>query len=301
MKLPILIAAVALTGLLAFAQDTIKVHVETVQVYTTVTDIGGRFVTNLKQDDFKVFEDGKEQKVDAFSSDDSPISVGIVFDASGLMGDNFQVARAGAIEFLKTGNLSNEYFLVESNNKPKLTEDYTRDIEKLQNHAAILQKTKDDAVVDAVNLALTKLRDATNPRKVLLVFTERRPPFRERSQSGSSSESRTTAGRANPRRHDPEGLTDFGDQVASGADVLESLGADPFAADSAEDFVNVCRRVSVEIQEPKYILGYQSTNPAHDGKYRSLEVKLNFAKDVPDLTVHTRAGYYATDSKRGMQ
>ncbi len=99
-----MIAALALiaSGFAAFAaQYTIKVNVETVQVYANVTDLKGRFVTGLNPSDFRVFEDGKEQKIDGFTFDDSPVSVGILIDANGSMCRQFCVGKARGARIFK--------------------------------------------------------------------------------------------------------------------------------------------------------------------------------------------------------
>jgi len=319
MRWLILIAAVAATGMLARAQDTIKVAVETVQVHATVTDFNGRFVTNLKSGDFKVYEDGKEQKVDAFTSDDSPLSVGILFDVNGLMGDNFALAKQAALTFLKTGNFNNEYFLIEFNNQPQIAADFTRDLETLENHVPRLQKTKESSAIDAINLGLEKLRNGSNPRKVLLLF----------SSGGYSRNEHRTAQVQNLARQldvqifgvtlvmpamsatnaDPMecagvtpgvcGVHVLGSGFETGLDIISSVGGEGFASDSAPDFVTISRRIGVALRN-QYILGYQSTNPVHDGKYRSLQVKLAI-RDVPDLKVHTRDGYYAFGTEGGQR
>src|SRR5436190_23183994 len=100
----LVVIAVPTVGLILYSQDVIKVNVETVQVYTTVTDVKGRFVTGLKAADFKVAEDGVSQEIEAFTSDDAPISLGILVDVTGTMGDNLPLAKQAALTFLRAGN-----------------------------------------------------------------------------------------------------------------------------------------------------------------------------------------------------
>ena len=114
-----MIRSLLLVALLCFAQDVLKVNVETVQVHTTVTDLKGRFVTGLEAKHFTVAEDGKRQQIDSFSADDAPLSIGILIDVTGTMGRNLPLARQAALTFLRAGNLANEYFVIESSN-PKV-------------------------------------------------------------------------------------------------------------------------------------------------------------------------------------
>ncbi len=80
---------------------------------------------------------------------------------------------------------------------------------------------------------------------------------------------------------------------------MDSLGSDGFAVDSATDFVHICRRIAVGI-EINTSLAMPQRIRSTMARYRRLEVKLN-VKDVPDLRVHTRAGYYSIEQERGLQ
>ena len=76
----------------------------------TVTDPLNRFVTGLEKEHFKVFEDKVEQTILQFSSEDAPLSVGLVFDTSGSMGPKLQKSRQAAVQFFKTANPEDESF-----------------------------------------------------------------------------------------------------------------------------------------------------------------------------------------------
>jgi Ca-activated chloride channel family protein len=294
---PILVLLVAATSVaLAGAQDTFKVNVESVQVYATVTDVNGRFVTDLERPDFRVFEDGKEQQIDAFSSDDSPLSVGILFDSDGEMGSNWNIAKQAALAFLKVGNLANEYFLIEYSAKPQVTEDYTADLDKLAAYSHKIKGSANDGGLDAIYAGLEKLRDARNPRKVLLVFT---------SGGFLKSQHSAAAVRTLARQLDVQiyGITliksDFHGTPGgrdSGETLIGSVGGQTFTPDNGRDFLNTGRKVAVGLRN-QYILGYHSTNPKHDGKYRRLEVKLAL-ENAPHLNVQTRNGYYSMEPER---
>jgi hypothetical protein len=84
--------------------STIKVDVDLVLVNATVSDPRGKLVTGLRQENFRIWEDKVEQKVEYFSSEDTPMSIGLIFDATGSMEDKISRARDAAVSFLKTGN-----------------------------------------------------------------------------------------------------------------------------------------------------------------------------------------------------
>ena len=135
----ILFTALALLITLGYAQErpappkTINVDVDLVLINATVTMPDGRFVTNLDQKHFQLWEDKLEQKVEYFSAEDVPISLGVIFDVSGSMKDKISTARDAAVTFLKTGNPEDEYFLVEFSSRPEVAEDFTTDVSRLQN------------------------------------------------------------------------------------------------------------------------------------------------------------------------
>src|SRR6185436_4715493 len=159
-------------ALQAQRNQTVKVDVDRVLVYTTVTDAEGRYVTGLKPEHFQVFEDKVAQKIETVSVEDVPLSVGIILDASGSMKTGLSVAKEAAVMFLKMGNPSDEYFLVEFNDSAKVTEDFTTDITKLQNHLVFLPAKGRTSLFDGVYLGFQKVQEGTNPRKFLLVLTD---------------------------------------------------------------------------------------------------------------------------------
>ena len=111
----------------------IRVDTTLVQINVTVTDPLNRFVTGLEKEHFKLFEDRVEQNIVQFSSEDAPLSIGLVFDTSGSMGAKLQQSRRAAAEFFKTANPEDEFFLVEFNDRPEMVVPFTTDTEDLQN------------------------------------------------------------------------------------------------------------------------------------------------------------------------
>jgi Ca-activated chloride channel family protein len=91
----------------------IRVDTTLVLIPVTVTDPLNRFVTGLEKENFRIFEDKVEQQIAQFSSEDAPLSVGIVFDCSGSMGTKLEKSRQAVAQFFKTANPEDEFFLVE--------------------------------------------------------------------------------------------------------------------------------------------------------------------------------------------
>ena len=145
--------------------QTLKVDVDLVLVAATVSDPAGRIVTGLGREYFRLWEDKVEQNIEYFSAEDVPLSLGLIFDTSGSMAEKISEAHDAAVTFLKTGSPEDEYFLVEFGKEPKLTEDLTTDISRLQNHLIFAQVKGMTSLFDAVYLGLEKIRSGSNTRR----------------------------------------------------------------------------------------------------------------------------------------
>src|ERR1700756_3667905 len=152
--------------------QTIKVDVDLVLVNATVSDSKGRMVTGLEQENFRVWEDKVEQKVEYFSSEDTPMSIGLIFDATGSMEDKISRARDAAVSFLKTGNPEDEFFLVTFSQSPRLAKGFTSEISQLQNHLIFTPAKGLTPLFDAVYLGLETMKSSRNRRKALLLITD---------------------------------------------------------------------------------------------------------------------------------
>jgi Ca-activated chloride channel family protein len=169
-----------LAGLVIVAQQssstaktqTLKVDVDLVLVNATVSDAQGRMVTGLSREQCQLWEDKVKQKIEYFSSDDTPLSIGLIFDATGSMSDKISTARDAATTFLKTGNSGDDYFLVTFSQRAKLAQDFTTDISRIQNRLLFTPAKGLTPLFDAVYLGLDKMKSASNKRKALLLITD---------------------------------------------------------------------------------------------------------------------------------
>jgi Ca-activated chloride channel homolog len=112
--------------------EGLHVDVDLALVNVTVTDPYDRVVTGLEPDNFRVFEDNVEQEVVTFSCEDAPTSIGVIFDFSGSMANKIGKSRQAAVEFFRTANPQDEFFLVSFNDRAELTSTFTNSIEDLQ-------------------------------------------------------------------------------------------------------------------------------------------------------------------------
>ena len=292
-RLLVIFFLVASVALLSRAQgrppQNLKVDVDLVQVFATVTDEFNHYVVGLEPRNFELYEDKVAQKIESFSAEDVPLSVGIILDVSGSMKPNLMLAKDAAVTFLKLGNPADEYFLVEFSDRAQITEDFTADISKLQNHIAFTPSKGMTALFDAVYLGLDKVRAGTNPRKFLLVITD-----------GGENHSHYSFSQVKDFAKEQD-VQVYWIQIAGGGgiptsgtvgDIVEMTGGRRFFARSPFDLEDICTKIAIEVKN-QYVIGYRSSNGNRDGKYRHIRMKVNAPKGMSQLFVRAKEGYYA--------
>jgi Ca-activated chloride channel family protein len=268
----------------------LRLDVDLVLATVTVTDRSGRFVTGLEKENFKLTEDKVPQEITYFSSEDVPLSVGIILDVSGSMKDKLKTAVEAAITFMKGGSPDDEYFLVEFADKPLETAAFTSDIEKLRTRFMFSKAKGRTALYDAVYMGLTKLEAGNNTKRALLLITD-----------GEDNRSRYTFSNVKEfvKEKDTQmyaiGITNtFSDAAAEqGRALLRDLaaisGGNSFFPSSVYNLENICKNIATELKY-QYVLGYHSTNTAKDGDWRKIKVTAEFPNNK--LTVRAKPGYY---------
>ena len=264
-------------------------------VNVSVTDPLGRLVTGLDQESFRVFENGVEQEIVKFASEDTPVSIGVIFDMSGSMNDKIEKSRLAAVQFFRTANPQDEFFLVDFNDRAQLVTPFTEDVDDLQNRLMYTAAHGLTALYDGVYLGLSQMRGAHNRRKALLIISD-----------GGDNHSRYTE--TEIRRFVQEadvqiysiGLFEPGGgptpEERSGPSTLYDLtqmtGGRSFVVQNLSDLPDIATKISMELRN-QYVLGYRPTDKAHDGKWRKIKVKLRPPKGLPPLTVYAKNGYFA--------
>ncbi len=148
--------------------------VELINVTATVTDENGRFVPNLRQEDFRIFDDGEEQSITHFSSERVPVSLGIALDTSNSMAGEKMVAARDALRRFLVDLLdpSDEVFLYRFSSIPELVETWTTNRDRLQSRLARIYPEGGTALYDAVADAVPLAQTGQNRKKALLVISD---------------------------------------------------------------------------------------------------------------------------------
>jgi len=276
----------------AFRADTTLVLVP-----VSVTDPTNRYVLGLEKEDFHLLEDGVAQTITHFSSEDAPLSIGLLVDTSGSMGAKLDTSRRAVMEFLKTLNASDEAFLVEFSDRAELAVGLTSDAREIEDKLTSVTSGGLTALLDAVHTGLQEMKHAKNPRKALLIISD-----------GGDNNSRFTATQIEDlvREADVqiyamgvfEPVLSFGGSSAemSGpkllSEIAEQTGGRALAATSLHDLPAIAERIGIELRN-QYVLAYSPANKNRDGKYRKVLVKLDQPKALPPLKARWRLGYYA--------
>jgi len=256
-----------------------------------------RFVTGLEKDNFKIFDEKKEQVVSQFSSEDAPLSVGVIFDCSGSMGHKLEKSRLAVTQFFKTANPEDEFFLVQFNDTANLIQPFTSNLEEIQNRLTFTQSKGQTALLDAIYLGLHEIKKGHNARKALLLISD-----------GGDNNSRYTEAEiknlvkeadvqiyaigiyesASARNRTPE--------EASGpallTEIAEQTGGRQYSVDNLNELPDIAAKIGVELRN-QYIIGYIPQNQTHDGKYHHVKVTLVQPRNMPVLRAFFRQGYYA--------
>jgi Ca-activated chloride channel homolog len=149
-----------------------KVDVDMVLVPVTITDPMNRLVTGLDRDNFNLFEGKERQEIKTFSSEDAPVSLGVIFDMSGSMSSKIERAREAVVEFFKTANPQDEFFMITFADKPDEISAFTTSVEDIQGKLVYTIPKGRTALLDAIYLGVTKMRQARYPKKSLLIISD---------------------------------------------------------------------------------------------------------------------------------
>ncbi len=273
----------------------LRVDVNLVQVPVTVTDPMNRLVTGLEKENFQVFDNNAGQTIKYFSSQDAPLTIGIIFDLSGSMDSKFVRARKALTEFLRTSNPQDEFFVVGFNDRPAIIVDYTSDPDDVEARMVMLKPENRTALIDAVYLGIDHLRQAEYDRKALLIISDggdNRSRYTEdelRKLVRESDLQIYSIGIFDSYAPTPEEVN--GPMLLN--EICEMTGGRLFnVGNDVNDLEDIATRISAELRN-EYLIGYTPTDPRHDGNWRKLKVKLQAPPGLPQLTVHFRQGYYA--------
>jgi VWFA-related protein len=310
----ILVAALAISGLLLAQEDTtLKVEVNLVNLLFNVRDKKSGLVGSLNKDDFKVFEDGKEQQVKYFNREtDLPLTIGLLIDVSASQSNLIEIEKNAAYQFFGTVLRKQDLaFLISFGEDADLLQDYTNSSKLLRagldglhvssgvggvgpGPVPTISQPRGTVLYDAVYLAAADQLKGQVGRKVLVLITD-----------GEDEGSRYKIAQAIEAAQKADAIiygfyyVDRGFYMSRG--MVFAGGSDSSLRQMSEDtgghVFHIDRKLTLqeaftELQEEmrsQYAIGYTPTNPAKDGTFRKIEIRTG----NKDWKVQVRKGYYA--------
>ena len=279
----------------------IRRDVNLVVLHATVLDDRGRFVPDLRQEHFRVFEDKVEQKLSVFKREDIPVSVGLVIDNSGSMRDKRDRVNIAALTFVKTSNPDDEVFVVNFNDDYylDLDKDFTNDINELKEALERIDSRGSTALYDAVIGSLDHLKKGHRDKKVLLVVTDGEDNSSRKSLEYTVQE----AQRSDTVIYAVGLLSQESKRAAKRArqalsELAQATGGLAFFPEGVQDAEAICMQIAHDIRN-QYTLAYYPTNALRDGSFRSVHVDVIPPRGRGKLSVRTRTGYYAQRASAG--
>ena len=266
-----------------------------VRLNATVLDQGGRSIQTLDKSAFTVYEDGIQQTIASFRHEDLPVSLGLLIDSSGSMYDKRAAVDKASLDFVKLSNPDDEEFLVDFSWEAFIDQDFTNNIDKLQQGLGFIKSSGGTAIYDALVASADYLaKNAKHPKQVLLVVTD-----------GEDNASSATLEQTIRRIQDLDGPVIYCVGLLFGEDtdkresrharrVLETLaeqtGGAAYFPKSLKDVDPIAAEVAQDIRT-QYTISYHSTKSPTLGGYREIHVEAK-AKSLGRLSVRTRSGYY---------
>lgn len=281
--------------------DPLILNSDLITLNVTVTDSYGRYVKGLDKGAFTILDDKSPQEISFFSDDDSPASVGVIFDVSGSMnGDKIARAREALSRFIQTSHDKDEYFLIGFNNRAQLLLDRTRDSEAVLNKLTFVQTRGQTALYDAAYLGVEKVSRGTHPKRAILLISD-----------GQDNNSRYTFNELRRLLKESDvliyavGILGGGDPSSSlgmgGQAILDELasvsGGKAFFPNTSAEMNEIFERIALELRH-QYSIGYRPSNFIGDGKWHRLKVKVTPPRGLPRLFVRNKEGYYATTNPK---
>ena len=298
------LAAVAVMGVGASATDTqtpsFRTGVDIVSVNVTVTNAMDRYITDLEQHEFVVYEDSVEQDLDFFTRSPLPIALALLIDTSASMERQIQTAQQAAIGFAERLRPQDLASVVDFDSRVTILEDFTNDGDRLARAIRRTAAGGSTSLYNAIYISLkelSKVRARTTDdirRRAIVVLSDGEDTsslvgFNEVMELAKRSETATYAIGLRAREH--RGSRGFQEAEYVLQQLSRETGGRAFFPESLGELSGIYSQIADELSS-QYTIGYTPKNPAHDGGWRRILVRVNRSS----MTARTKQGYYAPTS-----
>jgi len=271
----------------------ITVNVDLVVLHATVKDRRGALVSDLRGQDFEIYEEGVRQTIQLFRHEDIPVTVGLVVDHSGSMRPKMADVTAAAKTFIEASSPKDEMFVVNFNEN--VTMGLPKDVrfsdrpDELARAILNAPATGQTALYDAVLEAERRCETGQRDKKALIVISD----GGDNASRHGLEELLTVAGQSTTLIY-TIGIFDDVNQDRNPA-VLRRLaaatGGEAYFPTVPGEAVAICERIARDIRH-QYTLGYSPSHESRAGAYRPVQVLAHGAGRTK-LSVRARTGYIA--------
>jgi VWFA-related protein len=278
-------------------QPTFKSAIDVVSLNVTVTDPNGRFVTDLPQDAFTVYEDGMPQEIRFFNRSNLPVALSILLDTSASMEDKIATAQEAAIGFVKRLRTQDLGQVIDFDSRVLVSQSFTSSVPDLEEAIRKTTAGGSTSLHNAIYISLKELkkiqtRSADDVRRQAIVVlsdgedTSSLVSFEEVLELAKRSETAIYA--IGLRGKGPDHLRgSFNEADYVLRELAQETGGRVFFAHAAGELAGIYGQISDELSS-QYMIGYSSRNPKRDGAWRRIVVRAN----QPNATARTKQGYY---------
>src|SRR5882724_967217 len=267
------------------SKDQIQLKARLVSMTVTVLDPLGRFVTGLDKRNFQVFDDGVKQEITHFSDEDAPLTLGIIYDVSGSMGDltsrSFQTLR----RFFDTSHQEDEYFIIAFNNRARLVQDFTTSPSEIMSRVIFVKAKGSTALYDGVYLGIEKARQGRHQKRALLIISD-----------GEENSSRYS-GRELREMLKESDVPVYGigiSQLYAGMGTLQSLsgwsGGMTFAPADEPQTRDIYTRIALMLRH-QYAIGFYPTDAASTVDWHKVRINVSAPRGLGRLSLNYKKGY----------
>lgn len=276
----------------AYRAKPMRMDVDIALVPVTVMDAMNHPVITLEKSNFRLFESGKQKDIRYFSTEDAPISIGILLDLSFSMKDKIDTARQALHQFFENSNPDDDYFVIGFSDYPALLADATHSTASIEDKLAFALPHGNTALLDAIYMGLDRMQKAQYSRRALVIISD-----------GGDNHSRYTKNeiRQIVQEADVEiyGLGIFskvfktyeewtGERLLT--EITEATGGHTITINDVQKLPEIAANLSRELRS-QYLLGYSPGRDTQDASWRKIKVQVIQTAPGPALHVYNKQGY----------
>jgi Ca-activated chloride channel homolog len=285
------------------APPTFGAEIEVVNLNVSVTNLEGTYITGLGGRDFAVYEDGVRQQLEIFQSENLPISMVLLVDGSASMTDKLKDAQSAARQFLRTLRPGDVAQLVQFSDRITVLQDFTSDVAKLEDAVGRAEASGPTSLHNALYVSLKDLANEKKRaggqlrRRAVVLLSDGEDTTSLVTDTQVIELAKKTEINIYPillrqNRSGAGNRPSFSQAEHLLTTLAHDTGGRHFIPNSISELDRVYARIAEELRS-LYSIGYISSNPRRDGKWRRIVVRVPGRTDICDACVRHKLGYYA--------